>query len=160
MARCGCASALCTCTIVGDGDNVDVSGLGSASNPYTIAVTPAKVTVANTGTINMGVTGDGSVAHPYVVSANAKFSPSGNMLVKGIRSMNFASNGTVVTAHVNFPAGTFTNAPSVCVTPSATTPQNWAVSVSAVDNTGFDLNATRLAGSSTGNDMHWIAVGT
>lgn len=37
MGRCGCASGSCTCTIAGS-DGISVTGTGSASNPYEVAV--------------------------------------------------------------------------------------------------------------------------
>jgi hypothetical protein len=159
MARCGCASALCTCTIQSGSANVAVVGLGSATNPYLITVDPAYVQGKSSGTVTVTVTGAGTSASPYQIQADAKFSPSGSMLQRGIKTMSFASNGVAVSSHVTFTTA-FTAPPSVCATPAATIPQNWAVSVSNVQATGFDLWATRLAGSSTGNDMHWIAVGT
>lgn len=37
MARCGCASAQCTCSVVG-GEGVTVEGSGRANNPFVISV--------------------------------------------------------------------------------------------------------------------------
>ena len=39
MARCQCAGSSCSCQVVG-GPGVTVSGVGSASNPYTISTAP------------------------------------------------------------------------------------------------------------------------
>lgn len=69
--RCGCASDSCTCVITG-GQGVEVSGLGSKTNPYVIdaSVAPSSLTVQDENTlVRAGVTqldfqGQGVVTTP------------------------------------------------------------------------------------------------
>lgn len=70
MARCGCSSSVCTCTIQGSG-NVTVSGTGSETNPYVITASGAVIEVEDTVTVNMTLTGSGTIENPYVLSATA-----------------------------------------------------------------------------------------
>ena len=69
MRRCGCGSDTCTCVVEG-GVNATVSGTGTKSSPYRVNVTPALVTVTDTSTLDMAITGDGSQGTPYVISGS------------------------------------------------------------------------------------------
>lgn len=68
---CGGGTSGCGCAVQGD-DGVDVTGDGSAANPYVIALAGAIATVLNVGdtaTVNLTRTGDGSAGNPYVITA-------------------------------------------------------------------------------------------
>lgn len=54
MAKCSCAGNACSCSVV-QGAGIVVSGVGSASNPFTISVapTPGSITVTDT-TLDLG----------------------------------------------------------------------------------------------------------
>lgn len=69
MAKCGCSGQACSCAIVA-GSNIEITGTGSATNPFRISSRPLNVQVADTATINMHLTGDGSVTNPFTVSAD------------------------------------------------------------------------------------------
>ena len=85
MARCGCGSSLCACVIQAGDDSTRVEGTGSATNPYKIYATFAELTVADSSTIDMTITGDGSEGAPYVLSATVKTT---------MVSQVFTANGT------------------------------------------------------------------
>lgn len=68
--RCGCASNICTCSVVG-GANVEVTGTGSQSNPYVVSVTPTLLLhTVDTAEINLTITGSGTEVSPYVLQAD------------------------------------------------------------------------------------------
>lgn len=68
MARCGCASSSCSCLITGSG-GVVVTGSGSAENPYVI--NGSNFGVTDSPTIDMTLSGDGTLGNPYRISAAA-----------------------------------------------------------------------------------------
>jgi hypothetical protein len=69
MARCGCSGSTCSCKVVGGG-LVNVSGSGSAANPYTISVEQA-FAVNDTSTVDLTMSGTGSAGDPYTITADA-----------------------------------------------------------------------------------------
>lgn len=72
MARCGCASDRCSCTIVG-GNQTSVSGTGTAANPYVVEVTPSNV---------VGPASDGRFAGE-IIAYGGSTSPNGWLLCNG-----------------------------------------------------------------------------
>lgn len=72
MARCNCAGNSCNCMILA-GTGVVITGNGTAASPYQISVggvdIAGRLTVNSSQSIVMSLTGQGSVADPYVVSA-------------------------------------------------------------------------------------------
>jgi microcystin-dependent protein len=76
MARCGCASNVCTCTIQG-GAGVQVSGTGTQTDPYILGATPTVLTVADSVSVDLTLTGQGSAQAPYVLRADLTDSPGG-----------------------------------------------------------------------------------
>src|SRR4051794_15515180 len=75
MARCGCASNVCTCTITG-GAGVQVSGTGTPTDPYVLAAQPTVLKVADSTSVDLTLTGNGSSAAPYVLRADLATSPN------------------------------------------------------------------------------------
>jgi len=69
MAKCGCSGQACSCALSA-GANIEISGTGSATNPFRISARPLNVQVSDTGTINMTLTGDGSTTNPFTISAD------------------------------------------------------------------------------------------
>lgn len=69
--RCTC-DGLCSCQIVG-GEGIDVTGSGSATDPYRVDSTASggNLTVQDTGTVDLTLSGDGSRKTPYHLSAQA-----------------------------------------------------------------------------------------
>jgi hypothetical protein len=83
VARCGCAGQTCSCVLV-EGDNVTITGSGSAGSPFVISADgggggdPVTVSVTDTPTLDLTLTGAG---HPYVLSGVVKLDPdAGNLL--------------------------------------------------------------------------------
>lgn len=75
--RCGCASGSCSCVVTG-GDGVEVSGSGSTSDPYVIdaadVALTGKLQVQDSDTIDLTLAGEGTVAEPYILTADAALS--------------------------------------------------------------------------------------
>lgn len=69
MANCGCAGGSCSCRIEGD-SGVEVTGLGTATNPYRIKARPLSMLVVDTATINLTLTGTGTTTDPYSLQAD------------------------------------------------------------------------------------------
>src|SRR5690242_16251704 len=70
MANC---SDGCTCVIQA-GSGIQVSGAGTPQSPITISATSllaGALTVADTPTVNLSLSGDGIEGSPLVISANA-----------------------------------------------------------------------------------------
>lgn len=162
MARCGCASALCTCSIIGDGDNASVTGTGSPTNPYIVSVTPAVIQGIDSMSVDMNITGAGTVDNPYLVSAytptlGTQKSATGIASVTGISAVD-----TPVSLHVNFPTSPspgFAVAPVIVVSPKATSPHVWSVSSLNETTTGFDLYVSKSSGAGTSLNVSWHAIG-
>lgn len=71
MARCGCVSTGCACLIQA-GSGILVTGTGNVGDPYIVAATGggggSVVQVADTSTIDLSISGDGSGGNPYIIS--------------------------------------------------------------------------------------------
>ena len=70
MARCGCASTACYCSVTGQ-DAVNVTGTGTSDNPYVVAVDPVVIHGATTSSAVTTVTGAGTHDNPFVVSVTS-----------------------------------------------------------------------------------------
>jgi hypothetical protein len=74
MPSCGCSGASCGCLIQA-GAGIRISGAGTGINPYVIDATATGISglmkVSDTATVDMSLTGTGSPADPYNVSAVA-----------------------------------------------------------------------------------------
>lgn len=73
--NCGCASASCTCLLVSSDGSIEINGAGSTANPYDLSA--ANISLENrfqiqdTQTVDLTLTGNGSAASPFVLSATA-----------------------------------------------------------------------------------------
>lgn len=72
MARNCTCNETCNCVIVA-GENVQVEGVGTGLNPYTISaeVEPTQILGADTASVDVTIVGAGSAVDPYIVSAVA-----------------------------------------------------------------------------------------
>lgn len=70
MPRCGCATPDCGCTLTA-GDGIVVTGQGSAENPFVVSANEGltKMRAESTTTIQLTMTGIGTSANPYVLTA-------------------------------------------------------------------------------------------
>ena len=69
--RCGCASQDCSCTITA-GDGIQVTGTGSKTNPYVVTlVQTSGFTVADSASVDLTLSGAGTVDDPTVLTAVA-----------------------------------------------------------------------------------------
>ena len=78
MARCRCQEGSCGCAVY-PGDGIAIDGEGTPRDPWVISAIPAPVIpyaldVADTASVDMLLTGDGTTA-PWVVSAQAMLDP-------------------------------------------------------------------------------------
>lgn len=79
-SRCGCGSAQCSCAVIA-GTGITVSGVGSASNPYVITASGAALTITDTPSLNLTLSGSGTPASPWVLSGViTPSSTSGNLV--------------------------------------------------------------------------------
>lgn len=90
MAKCGCASTVCTCKVTG-GTNVQVTGTGTLGDPYVIGVPATLVlTVADTSSVDLTLIGSGTTVDPYVLSGTSSSGGSGGGSVPAGALMPFA----------------------------------------------------------------------
>lgn len=78
MARtCNC-DGVCSCIITA-GDGMQVTGSGTANDPYVVGSKYEGTTLAveDTATVNMSLSGSGPAGDPYVISADATVPMSG-----------------------------------------------------------------------------------
>lgn len=68
MSKCGCAGQGGS-VVFEDTPGIEITGTGTASNPYRINVRQLYVVVTDTPTIDMTLTGTGSETNPYNLSA-------------------------------------------------------------------------------------------
>lgn len=69
MAKCGCAGGTCSCAITA-GTNVSVTGTGSTTNPYVVSSTGTALTVQDSSTIDLTLTGEGTAVNPLLLRAD------------------------------------------------------------------------------------------
>jgi len=70
MARCRCAEGACGCTIVA-GSNTTVDGTGTSKDPYVISSADfGHLAIADTATLDLHLSGDGSSANPHLLTGN------------------------------------------------------------------------------------------
>ncbi|MGA5202807.1 hypothetical protein [Streptomyces variegatus] len=77
MTKC-CGARSCSCTVTA-GPGTTVDGDGSPTNPYVISAgagTPTALGVTDTPTVDLALTGTGSAADPYDVSATVRLDPA------------------------------------------------------------------------------------
>lgn len=78
MGRCDCAKGRCQCGLVA-GDGIEITGTGETSSPYTITALAqpltGQVAVADTATLNLTLTGQGTVGEPYTLSGEVLGAP-------------------------------------------------------------------------------------
>lgn len=89
MARCRCEAAECTC-VARAGANVVITGTGSPPDPWIISATPASqgtLTVEDSFTIDLTLTGLGTIASPYKLVAHASQVPGGITTGLGITGL-------------------------------------------------------------------------
>lgn len=67
MAKCGCSGNSCSCKIVA-GRGTRVTGSGNLNNPYTIDAFPMSLTVQDTPSINLTLTGTGLLSDPWTIT--------------------------------------------------------------------------------------------
>lgn len=63
MAKCGCG-ATCSCVLTA-GPNVQIDGRGTADSPWVISSGNAFLSVSDSATINLTLSGDGTVTNPW-----------------------------------------------------------------------------------------------
>lgn len=68
MARCGCAGDSCSCLVVA-GRGARVTGKGTVNDPYIIDAYPMSLTVVDSGSVDLTLTGSGLAGDPWVISA-------------------------------------------------------------------------------------------
>jgi hypothetical protein len=76
VPRCTCDGGKCSCLVLA-GSGIDVSGSGSASNPYIISATQdltSRIQVADTDSVDMHATGSGTDDDPLTISADVTLS--------------------------------------------------------------------------------------
>lgn len=68
MGKCGCSGDSCSCKIVA-GRGTRVSGSGNINNPYVIDAYPMSLTVLDSTTIDLSLTGSGLESDPWIITA-------------------------------------------------------------------------------------------
>lgn len=86
MGRCGCASNVCTCTLIG-GVGMSVAGSGTETDPYILTGVPAKLQVIDSPSIDLTLTGNGADTTPYQLRAD--------VAVAGLTTIQVADSGSV-----------------------------------------------------------------
>lgn len=68
-SKCGCAGNSCSCKVIA-GRGAKVRGTGAQNNPIVIDALPMSLAVQNSPTVNMVLTGTGSQADPWSITAH------------------------------------------------------------------------------------------
>lgn len=69
MGKCGCSGGSCSCKIIA-GRGVKVRGSGAQNNPIIIDAYPISMAVQDSSTVDMTLSGAGTQASPWVISAD------------------------------------------------------------------------------------------
>lgn len=79
MARCGCNS-ICNCAVIPCEDTsglpVEIKGNGQPGTPYQICVSPPAIQVTDSNTVDLAISGTGSQADPYDITAGVIINPA------------------------------------------------------------------------------------
>ena len=67
-SKCGCAGNSCSCKVIA-GENAKVRGTGAQNNPIIIDALPMSLSVQDTTTVDLTLTGSGSVSNPWELTA-------------------------------------------------------------------------------------------
>jgi hypothetical protein len=81
---CGCggnAALECNCVLV-PGTNTTITGTGNPEDPYVITAGTAALTVTDTSTVDLTLTGNGSAGTPYNVSGAVLLNPQASNLLE------------------------------------------------------------------------------
>jgi hypothetical protein len=105
---------------VQEGDGIRVTGSGEASNPYVIEALrqsiAGQVTVADTASLNLTMTGQGLVNEPYIISGEvipgAQQPITGQLTVSDTASLNLTLAGQGTTASPYVVSGQVLSAPA------------------------------------------------
>lgn len=91
-----------------DTPSVDISGAGTAQNPYRINVRQLHVQVTDTATINMTLTGSGSETNPYTIKGDfigviqpPDFQPSETVFWTGAVNLSTVTGPRTIRATLN-----------------------------------------------------------
>ena len=68
-SKCGCAGGSCGCKVIA-GRGTKVHGTGAQNNPIVIDAYPMSLSVTDTTTVDMHLTGTGSTSDPWIISAD------------------------------------------------------------------------------------------
>jgi hypothetical protein len=79
MARCGCSGTTCSCLVTGDGTYTTVTGSGSVLDPYIVHGAAGALGVVDTTYIDLTLTGSGTIASPWSLTAALKTFNLGNL---------------------------------------------------------------------------------
>lgn len=79
MARnCNCSGSTCGCLVESGGPGIEVTGIGTAANPFKIRNTAATFgsafAIDDTVTVQLVLLGSGTTEDPFILSANTKVS--------------------------------------------------------------------------------------
>lgn len=68
-SKCGCAGNSCSCKVIA-GRGARVRGTGAQNNPIVIDALPMSLAEQDSTTVNITITGTGSVADPWKIRAD------------------------------------------------------------------------------------------
>ena len=68
-SKCGCSGNSCSCKVIA-GRGVKVRGTGAQNNPIVIDAFPLSLSVQDSTSVDMTLTGTGTQADPWIISAN------------------------------------------------------------------------------------------
>jgi hypothetical protein len=107
VAKCGCAGQGGS-VVFEDTPGVDITGAGTAQNPYRINVRQLHVGVTDTATINMTLSGTGSETNPFTISADfigviqpPDFAPSETAFWTGAINLSSVTGPKTIRATLN-----------------------------------------------------------
>jgi hypothetical protein len=107
MSKCGCAGQGGS-VVFEDTPSVEISGAGTAQNPYRINVQQLHVTTQDTATIDLTLTGTGSETNPYTIKADfigviqpPDFHPSETAFWTGVVNLSAVTGPKTIRATLN-----------------------------------------------------------